>query len=338
MKLTKPKKRGHAWRLDFMYLGERRTATFDTEAEALDWQLRERLAIKDKAKRAANGEFEPHSLAELLNLYASTVSSTKKGGDIERQRIARFIRCNPKLSAKNLCDITTKDLIMWRNSRLQEVSESATRRDMNLLSSAMNYAIRELLWMDRNPFEKVSRPKSAPARHRRISPDEIDLVLEQCNYAIGMTPTTQRHWVAWCFLFAIETAMRASEIIGMRWVNVRNKYIRLPVTKNGTMRDVPILESASHLLHLVRGINDDLVVGISGDTLKNTFRRVAKGAGIEDLNFHDTRHEAATRLARLMPIEDLSKVTGHKSYEILINTYYNPTAEELADRMRKAAN
>lgn len=337
MKFTKPQKSGHAWRLNFTYLGVRSSGTFDTESEAMDWQLRERLRIKDQVKRLESGEFEPHSLKELLTLYSDRVSSKKKGGYIERKRLQHFIEHQPKLAAKNIDKITNKDLITWRNSRLLEVSESTTRRDMNLLSSVMNHAVKELLWLDRNPFEKVSRPKSAIARHRRISLVEIAGVLEQCGYVVGTRPTTQRHYVAWCFLFALETAMRASEIVGMQWSNVKEKYIRLPTTKNNAVRNVPILQSAVDLLDLMRGTDDVMVIPVSGDTLKNTFRRVSKAAGIENLNFHDTRHEAATRLARLMPIEDLSKVTGHKDYGVLINTYYNPTADELADRMRKAA-
>jgi len=62
-----------------------------------------------------------------------------------------------------------------------------------------------------------------------------------------------------------------------------------------------------------------------------------KPANIQDLNFHDTRHEACTRLAQLLDVKDLSKVTGHKDIGILINTYYNPTASEIAKKMNKKA-
>ena len=74
---------------------------------------------------------------------------------------------------------------------------------------------------------------------------------------------------------------------------------------------------------------------LSSDSLKNVFKRVVKSAGIEDLTFHDSRHEACTRLAQLLDVKDLSKVTGHKDIGILINTYYNPTVSELAAKMRK---
>ena len=54
-----------------------------------------------------------------------------------------------------------------------------------------------------------------------------------------------------------------------------------------------------------------------------------------DMTFHDSRHEATTRIAQLLPIQDLSKVTGHKDLKMLMR-YYNPTVSEIAERMRQA--
>jgi integrase len=54
-----------------------------------------------------------------------------------------------------------------------------------------------------------------------------------------------------------------------------------------------------------------------------------------DLHFHDARHEACTRLAQILPIQDLAKVSGHRDLKILLNTYYNITAPEIAAKMRQ---
>ena len=42
-------------------------------------------------------------------------------------------------------------------------------------------------------------------------------------------------------------------------------------------------------------------------------------------HFHDTRHEAITRMVgvRKLPVEILAKITGHKKIDVLVNTYYN---------------
>jgi integrase len=128
--------------------------------------------------------------------------------------------------------------------------------------------------------------------------------------------------------------MRAGEIIGMQWINVYDDFIVLPDTKNGSKREVPLLPSAIELISLVKGIDKNKVIPLSSDSLKNIFARIVKQANIQNLTFHDTRHEAITRLAQLLDVKDLSKVTGHKDINVLVNTYYNPTASELAEKMR----
>ena len=55
--------------------------------------------------------------------------------------------------------------------------------------------------------------------------------------------------------------------------------------------------------------------------------------GVVDLRFHDTRHEAASRMVRdrKLPVHVLAKITGHRKIEVLVNTYYNPSADEIVD-------
>ncbi len=57
--------------------------------------------------------------------------------------------------------------------------------------------------------KKLAKPK---ARNRPIRDEEIQLILEGLNYREGQTPTSPEHYVAWAFLFALETAMRRGEI------------------------------------------------------------------------------------------------------------------------------
>ena len=59
-------------------------------------------------------------------------------------------------------------------------------------------------------------------------------------------PAMQRTGLA--FLFALETAMRAGEILGMGWPAVAEKSVRLPRTKNGEERSVPLSLLAREIL------------------------------------------------------------------------------------------
>lgn len=50
---------------------------------------------------------------------------------------------------------------------------------------------------------------------------------------------------------------------------------------------------------------------------------------LQNLTFHDLRHEATTRLAAKLQMHELMKVTGHKTSR-MVSRYYHPRAEDLA--------
>ena len=83
---------------------------------------------------------------------------------------------------------------------------------------------------------------------------------------------------------------------------------------------------------LPAGEADDPAFGLSSATLDALFRRARIKAGITDLHFHDTRHEAITRLARKLDVLDLARMIGHRALRSL-QVYYNPTPAEIAARL-----
>lgn len=137
--------------------------------------------------------------------------------------------------------------------------------------------------------------------------------------------------VAVAFLFAIETAMRAGEICELTWDRVEGTAARLLKTKNGTKRDVPLSARAIALLQQLPRDNATCF-GITSASLDALFRKAKTRACVEDLKFHDTRHEAITRLAKKLNVLELARMVGHKDLNEL-QTYYNATAEELATKL-----
>jgi len=88
------------------------------------------------------------------------------------------------------------------------------------------------------------------------------------------------------------------------------------------------------LLELMRGKS-----GTVGRVFKSNqtsggqlFRRALQIAGVDGLTFHDTRHEALTRLAQKLEVLDLARMVGHRDPRSLM-IYYNATAEEIASRL-----
>ncbi|MFM0213860.1 site-specific integrase, partial [Paraburkholderia sediminicola] len=98
-------------------------------------------------------------------------------------------------------------------------------------------------------------------------------------------------------------------------------------------RDVPLSTRAVQILTELSKKprhSSERVLLISPDALKKSFTRACERAGIENLHFHDLRHEATSRIAeRLDNVLELSAVTGHKTVQML-KRYYHPRASDLA--------
>ncbi|WP_085740843.1 site-specific integrase [Pseudomonas syringae] len=137
-------------------------------------------------------------------------------------------------------------------------------------------------------------------------------------------------------LLALETAMRQGEILGLKVKDVRltDRYVRLEMTKNGESRNVPLTRRAGELLkNLIAEREGEIpIFRLSSASADAMFRKIRDELRISDLHFHDTRHEATTRLARKVDVLDLARITGHKDPRSLM-VYYNATAAEMASRL-----
>lgn len=330
MKLPKPRKRGDAYRIEIMLDGKRYSATRDTVKECHQWASTK--ILEHKAGLAKDDKTRAISFAELLQVYHEKIGRNKGAKATEVVMKRTFIRDFDWLAKMPINEITAKELTDWRNARLTVVSAGTVRREISYLSAVMAYAVKELFIITENPFAKLAKPSMPKARNRRISDDDVAVVLASGNYKQGDTPTQTQQYVAWCFLFAIHTAMRRGEILGIKKADIKDGYIHLPKTKNGDARNVPLTPYAKQMLSWINHDGDKLIP-FDENAFKKSWARVQKKADLDDLNFHDTRHEAISRFVKDLglPVETLAKVTGHKDIKTLVNTYYNPTIGELVD-------
>lgn len=328
------RKRGATWRAEIARKGVRKSETFSTKAEAIAW------ATAEEAKIMVGKVTADHTVADLLRQYVATVSPNKqrKNKRWEHNRVEALIRDYPALANKKLAAITSNDWAKWRDDRRKSVADSTIARDLNLFSAAFHTAKREWKWLPESPISGVSRPKNTQPRSRRPSEDEIDRICLALGYDREQPPVTATARCGAAYLFAIETAMRAGEIVGIRPEHVfkDKRYVFLPMTKNGTARSVPLSRRALEILEQLEPLAETLggtVFGLTSRQLDALFRKGRDRAGVEGLTFHDSRREALTRLAKRFGVMELAKISGHRDLRILQNTYYAPTAEDLAARM-----
>lgn len=107
----------------------------------------------------------------------------------------------------------------------------------------------------------------------------------------------------------------------------------LPVTKT-VPRKVALSRQAVRVLDRMRGWDGVSVFSLTPATLDALFRKARNRAFLSGFTFHDSRHVAATMLARKIDILDLCKMFGWKDPKMAMR-YYNPTASDIAARINR---
>lgn len=314
-------RRGTSWRATLCVNKVRDSATFDTRAQAEAWEIKRREELTCN-KHTPSGK----TVGDLLDKYVEEISVHKRGERWERIRIEAFKRL--PLAQVRLTELDTTHIVAWRNQRLKEVSGASVIREMTLIGHACEVARKEWRWLTVNPVRDVSRPKGGKHRSRIITEEEIEQICLALGFN-GKQAVTAQQRTAVAFLFAIETAMRSGEICGLRKQDISGSVAHLPMTKNGTSRDVPLSPRALELLALLPKASP--LFGLSDKVRDATFRLALSRTTIEDLHFHDSRHLATTRLSKIFDVLELARITGHKDLKMLL-VYYQVSAAELADK------
>ncbi len=131
--------------------------------------------------------------------------------------------------------------------------------------------------------------KGNVSRTRRLETDERDKILAtaklQCN-----------DYICSVIEFAIETGMRRSEILKLKWqdINLETGFASLYDTKNSEDRKVPLTKRCIEVLNQLPRSHEH-VFPIAVTSLYQAWRRAVRKADIKDLRFHDLRHEAVSR-------------------------------------------
>jgi integrase len=297
------RKRGAAWRAEVYVNGVRESGTHRTKAEAVAWATQ-------RESELVGASLPDRSLKEALRRYAQDVAPTHKGERWEVVRLGTLERTG--IASMRLERLTAADIAGWRDARLQSVSGASVAREMNLLKSVLEVARKEWGWLRVNPMIDVKRPRSPPSRKRRITKDEIDRLTLGFGLGLGDVADTATQRTGLAFLFALETAMRSGEILGLHWRDIGKQSARLPHTKNGDAREVPLSRRARAILAaLPKG--DGPIFGLADNIRDTLFRRVRDACEIRNLHFHDARAEAIWRLSKKLDVMELARALNRAS-------------------------
>jgi integrase len=301
--------------------------TFEARIDAERW-ARSVEAAMDKGQFIDTQEAQRTTLRELILRYVQEVTPTTKSLTEDTERLNALAR--RPIADWSLTNLSAARIAAYRDLRLKEVSNGTVIRELAYLSSIINHARREWGINIQNPTQHVRKPATPAGRTRKLSKDETNKLFQ------ALEPTGRQNiWVLPVVRLALETAMRRSEILGLRWENIDliRQTAFLPDTKNGTSRTVPLSAAAIEVLRSLPRNIAGIVFPIHYFTLSAAFKRAVKRSGLIDFHFHDLRHTAITAMAQKLPnLIELSAVTGHKSLTML-KRYYHPSIEDLARKL-----
>jgi integrase len=261
--------------------------------------------IRTKGYTAATKD----SFASILPRYLKHQKPRLTERSYERtEGIARKLRI--VFGEMPLGGIRRADIEQYVTERSGEVQAGSVLKELNVLKHILGRAVKwELLPF--NPALKIEAPRAPAGRVRYLQPTELRAVLAACP-----------DWLRPIAGLAAFTAMRRSEILGLRWLHVdmSGRRLMLPQTKNGEGRIVHLNELAAQVIESQWRENAKstervfpLADDCTADNISKGFAAVCRRLEIEDFSFHDLRHTAASWMRMSgADIHTVAQLLGHK--------------------------
>lgn len=322
MASIRPVKNG--FRVEVFIGGIRASKVFRTKREAVSWGATKEVELRQAKTAPADTRY---SLGDAIDRYLAEVVPHQQGAVQATNRLLQIKRM--VAAERRLSELPASYFSEYRTKRLAMVKPSTVRREMTVLHGIYERARSEWLWVEENPLRDIRKPGDSPHRERTITRKEILGMLRVMRYSPRGEIGTDTQAMALAMLLALRTGMRAGELCGLTWSAVNEKTVFLAKTKTKP-REVPLSWKARRLLDKARGRHELLVLDLTQPVLSSMFVASRKKAGLAGFTFHDTRHTAATWMAKKVDVLTLCKIFGWSNPKMAM-TYYNPKASDIAD-------
>ncbi len=318
--------------------------TFRRIADADTWALEtERTIDKGIDPKAVNPRTVT-TFSEIIDLHIQDMLEV--GKRIRRSKSAVLESLKLTLGEYRLQEITRSLLIDYGKKRAKQGAGPATLAiDVSFIGTLLTHAAAvhgiavspEEVKLARVALKRLDLIGDPQERDRRSTQNELDDLVKYFD-----EKPRQLIPVGRLIGFAVATAIRQEEICKFEWsdvdiqrrlVTVRNR--KDPRRKDGNHQRVPMLSLTGYdawevLLEqriVTRGIGK--VFPHHHKSTGTAFQRACKELRIDDLHFHDLRHEATSRQFEAgLTIEKVALVTGHRDWKML-RRYTNLRPESL---------
>ncbi|MGE5500871.1 MAG: tyrosine-type recombinase/integrase, partial [Ignavibacteriales bacterium] len=318
------RKRGDQWQVQV----RRQNAppisrTFNLKSDAEQWARQMEVEADRVGLPVDTRVLDRTTLRELIERYRDEVVVNKRGAAAYETIMLNAVLRQPFVSL-SLSAVTPAVFTRYRDTRLKTVKPSTLCREFTILQNMYEVAIKDWsLPLASNPLKAVRRPQVGKGRDRRLAG------VEELDALVSATDKCLNKLIRPLFLFALETGMRRSEIIRVRWsdVDFAKRTLHIPLTKNGHARTIPLTRKAVDILgSLPRSEDEPRVFPLSANAVKLAWRRLRERAKVPDLRFHDLRHEAvSTFFEKGLSMPEVALISGHRDTRMLMRyTHLRP--------------
>jgi integrase len=321
------------WRVQVRCKGHYLTTSFSLRKDAEMWARRIEREIDLGQKPAPKHKDGIKTVSDLIDLHIADM--TEVGKVIGRSKAFSLDLLRARLGRLNIADLNREQVIKFGKGRAEEGAGPVTVgidigyvRTLLVHGAAVHglpYSA-EPVELGRVALTRLGLVGKGNERDRRPTLEEIEALIRYFrgnNFQIIPVDKIIR--------FAIATAMRLGEICSATWedLNDRNNTLLIrdrkdPRHKKGNHMRIPLLDVSGYdaraILEEQRFSTEGKgrIFPYNGKSAGTAFRRACHELEIEDLHFHDLRHEGTSRLFEAgFTIEQVAMVTGHKDWKML---------------------
>jgi integrase len=285
--------------------------SFGRHQDALEWARHMEVQADRQDLPADRRALQQITLGELVERYRDTVSVQKKGYEKERVSLTAFRR--HQICAKRLSDLRTEDFGAYRDEMLRKVKPTSLKRYLDPINNLFELARHE--WgipLRENPLDRLKLKAPSQRRERRLAPGEWERLVEAARL-------TRNPMIEPMVRLALVTAMRRGEILAIQasHVSLDRRSLLIPVTKNGHARTIPLTKDAIAVLEKLCRVQGRLFP-LQANAFRLAWIRLRNRAGLNDLRFHDLRHEAISRFFDMgLNAHEVALISGHRDMRML---------------------
>lgn len=330
---TLTKLKSGSWRAQIRRKGKYASDTFLRRGDAEAWARK----LEHKIDRGDPILCDPEttkSFAGLIDLHCQDLSQV--GKKLGRSKAASLAMLSRRLGRLRPVELDRERIIEFGKERAKEGAGPVTVSiDIGYIKTILSHAAAvhgvvastEGIDLARIALSRLGLVGKSNERDRRPTDAELDAIITHLEANPLLTIPVGR-----IVRFAVATAMRLDEICRVTWddYNPRTKMLFIrdrkdPRKKEGNNQRIPLLSVSGYdactLIEEQRqmtGSRSGRIFPYNSKSVGTGFRRACRALGIEDLHFHDLRHEATSRLFEAgFAIEQVSLVTGHKDWKML---------------------